>query len=62
MNIHSSNLIAPFSSPLVTKFLVESGYLLHFADHLGALDSVYFLDPAWLCDILVHVLIVSNGI
>ncbi|XP_053405645.1 leucine-rich repeat serine/threonine-protein kinase 1-like isoform X2 [Mercenaria mercenaria] len=45
----------------VTKFLVEAGYLLHFSDQLGALDTLYFLDPAWLCDILVHVLISPKG-
>ncbi|XP_052793676.1 leucine-rich repeat serine/threonine-protein kinase 1-like [Mya arenaria] len=45
----------------VTRFLVETGHLLHFPDHLGALDTLYFLDPAWLCDILLHLLISPEG-
>lgn len=39
----------------VTKFLIETGSLLHYSDQLGALNTLYFLDPAWLCDILVKV-------
>ena len=66
-------LILPFSKNLylscfrniflcftVTKFLIETGSLLHYSDQLGALNTLYFLDPAWLCDILVKVFTVTN--
>ena len=48
-----------FLSFSVTKFLVETGSLLHYSDQLGALNTLYFLDPAWLCDILVKVFTVG---
>ncbi|KAL5004043.1 hypothetical protein ScPMuIL_017499 [Solemya velum] len=45
----------------VTKFLMESGLLIHFDDQMKGLNSLYFLDPSWLCEILSKVLIDKDG-
>lgn len=41
----------------VTQFLVETGSLLHYHDQLRGLNTLYILDPTWLCDLLAKVLI-----
>ncbi|XP_021368576.1 leucine-rich repeat serine/threonine-protein kinase 1-like isoform X2 [Mizuhopecten yessoensis] len=41
----------------VTQFLVETGSLLHYHDQLRGLNTMYILDPSWLCDLLAKVLI-----
>ncbi|XP_033749578.1 leucine-rich repeat serine/threonine-protein kinase 1-like [Pecten maximus] len=47
----------------VTQFLVETGSLLHYRDQLRGLNTMYILDPTWLCDLLAKVLIEdSDGI
>ncbi|XP_052278678.1 leucine-rich repeat serine/threonine-protein kinase 1-like isoform X2 [Dreissena polymorpha] len=61
MNAADLDLASQQEIKALTKFLVITGHLLHFPDHLGALDSLYFLDPGWLCDVLLHLLTSSDG-
>ena len=36
-------------------FLRDSGSLVHVGDHTYGLTNLYFLDPAWLCTVLLAV-------
>ena len=40
---------------LAVEFLRDTGSLTHISDHTYQLTSLYFLDPAWLCDVLLAV-------
>lgn len=42
------------------KFLHENGILLHFNDHLRELNTLFFIDPSWLCDMLSLVVTVRQ--
>ncbi|XP_064619851.1 leucine-rich repeat serine/threonine-protein kinase 1-like isoform X2 [Lineus longissimus] len=44
----------------VAKFLHETGILLHYSDQHRALNSLYFIDPSWLCDMLAAVINFEN--
>ncbi|XP_048737830.1 leucine-rich repeat serine/threonine-protein kinase 1-like isoform X4 [Ostrea edulis] len=46
----------PAEVPEVVKFLVTSGAMLHFNEQLQGLNTFYYLDPTWLCDVLSQVL------
>lgn len=35
-----------------TRFLHENGILLHYNDQLRGLNHLYFIDPAWVCDLI----------
>ncbi|XP_078364681.1 leucine-rich repeat serine/threonine-protein kinase 1-like isoform X2 [Oculina patagonica] len=37
---------------LATRFLHENGILLHYNDQLRGLNHLYFIDPAWVCDLI----------
>ena len=39
-------------SSLATRFLHENGILLHYNDQLRGLNHLYFIDPAWVCDLI----------
>ena len=36
-------------------FLRDSGSLVHVSDHTFGLTNLYFLDPAWICSVLLAV-------
>ena len=38
------------------QFLQDTGNLIHVSDHTHILTDLYFLDPAWLCDVLLAVI------
>ena len=42
------------------QFLHDNGVLLHYNDHLRGLNNLYFIDPAWLCDMLAEVITVPE--
>lgn len=42
------------------SFLHENGVLLHYNDHLRGLNNLYFIDPAWLADMLAAVITVPQ--
>ncbi|XP_047142009.1 leucine-rich repeat serine/threonine-protein kinase 1 isoform X1 [Hydra vulgaris] len=43
-----------------SKFLHENGILLHFNDHMRELNTLYFIDPSWLCEMLSLVVTVRE--
>jgi serine/threonine protein kinase len=45
---------------LAAQFLHDNGVLLHYNDHLRGLNNLYFIDPAWLCDMLAEVIAVPE--
>ena len=45
---------------LATRFLHENGVLLHFEEQLNGLNQLYFIDCAWLCDLLAEVITVRE--
>ena len=48
------------SPPTAAQFLHDNGVLLHYNDHLRGLNNLYFIDPAWLCDMLAEVIAVPE--
>lgn len=46
--------------PTAAQFLHDNGILLHYNDHLRGLNNLYFIDPAWLCDMLAEVITVPE--
>ena len=42
------------------QFLQDTGTLIHVSDHTSQLTDLYFLDPAWLCDMLLAVIQIQN--
>ncbi|XP_023930801.1 leucine-rich repeat serine/threonine-protein kinase 1 [Lingula anatina] len=44
---------------LAVKYLHEAGVLLHYPDQLRQLNSLYFIDPRWLCDMLANVITIK---
>ncbi|XP_072050180.1 leucine-rich repeat serine/threonine-protein kinase 1-like [Amphiura filiformis] len=45
----------------VQTFLRESGSLIHVSDHTYGLNNLYFLDPNWLCKLLLSVINLEMG-
>ncbi|XP_048583428.1 leucine-rich repeat serine/threonine-protein kinase 1 isoform X2 [Nematostella vectensis] len=48
---------------LATRFLHDNGVLLHYNDQLRGLNTLYFIDPAWVCDLIASIVTVreKNG-
>ena len=44
----------------VTRFLINAGALLHYDDHSNNLHELYFIDPAWLCDMMSSIVAVKH--
>ena len=40
---------------IVVRFLRDTGSLIHVSDHTYQLTNLYFLNPSWLCDVLLEV-------
>ncbi|XP_035667179.1 leucine-rich repeat serine/threonine-protein kinase 1-like, partial [Branchiostoma floridae] len=59
-NLPDNDITTKEDRELAVRFLHEIGSLVHFSDHLRGLDSLYFLDPSWLCDMLAKVLTVEE--
>ncbi|CAH1254418.1 LRRK1 [Branchiostoma lanceolatum] len=59
-NLPDNDITTKEDRQLAVRFLHEIGALVHFSDHLRGLDSLYFLDPSWLCDMLAKVLTVEE--
>lgn len=55
---HCSFLLLLFLT--AAQFLHDNGVLLHYNDHLRGLNNLYFIDPAWLCDMLAEVITVPE--
>ena len=45
---------------LAAKFLHDNGILLHYNDILRELNTLFFIDPAWLCDMLAIVVTIPQ--
>lgn len=45
---------------LATRFLHENGVLLHYNDQLRGLNHLYFIDPAWVCDLIATLVTVRE--
>ena len=43
-----------------TRFLHEVGALLHFDDDVYNLNDLYFVDPSWLCDLIITIVSVNK--
>ncbi|XP_077988443.1 leucine-rich repeat serine/threonine-protein kinase 1-like [Glandiceps talaboti] len=43
---------------LVANFLNETGQILHYNDQMRGLNTLYFIDPIWLCHFLARVITV----
>nr|XP_002736404.1 PREDICTED: leucine-rich repeat serine/threonine-protein kinase 1-like [Saccoglossus kowalevskii] len=43
---------------LAASFLNETGVILHFNDQMRGLNTLYFIDPSWLCKFLTRVIAV----
>ena len=41
-----------FLLPVATRFLTEAGVLLHYSQPLHGLNTLYFIDPSWLAQLL----------
>lgn len=39
----------------VTRFLTETGTMLHYEDSSSSLDQLYFIEPCWLCSAMANV-------
>ena len=50
-NVFARTFLYRFFSP-ATRFLHENGVLLHYNDQLRGLNHLYFIDPAWVCDLI----------
>ncbi|KAI8480800.1 Leucine-rich repeat serine/threonine-protein kinase 1 [Branchiostoma belcheri] len=59
-NLPDNDITTKEDRELAVRFLHEIGSVVHFSDHLRGLDSLYFLDPSWLCDMLAKVLTVEE--
>ncbi|KAK3096675.1 hypothetical protein FSP39_002282 [Pinctada imbricata] len=55
-SVEGSDIDVNEELPALVKFLMETGSILHYNDQLKGLNSMYFLDPTWLCDVLSKVL------
>eukprot|EP00731_Ephydatia_muelleri_P037715 Em0543g5a len=44
----------------VTKFLINTGALLHYEDRSNNLHELYFIDPSWLCDMMSSIVAVKH--
>ncbi|KXJ22658.1 leucine-rich repeat serine/threonine-protein kinase 1 [Exaiptasia diaphana] len=45
---------------LATRFLHENGVLLHYNDQLRGLNTLYFIDPSWVCDLIASIVTVKE--
>ncbi|XP_070542862.1 leucine-rich repeat serine/threonine-protein kinase 1-like [Ptychodera flava] len=46
---------------LAANFLHETGQIIHFNDQMRDLNTLYFIDPLWLCNFLARVITVRAG-
>ena len=59
-SVPGNDIHDPEEVALAARFLHENGVLLHFEEQLNALNDIYFVDPAWLCDLLAEVVTVRE--